>query len=44
MIGRRTVVLAALAALALPLTQARAGVRIGIGIGFPVYRPYYYRP
>jgi pilus assembly protein FimV len=45
MFGKRTWFLAALALLALPLASVHAGgnVRIGIGIGFPVfYRPYWH--
>lgn len=46
----RKLTLAALVVLALPWT-AQAGVRVSVGVGVPVYRPYrpyyygpYYRP
>ena len=36
---------AALSALAVPAQAGWGGVRIGVGIGFPIYPgPYYYRP
>jgi hypothetical protein len=37
MSGRRTLVLASLAILAVPWASAQAGVRIGIGIGLPFF-------
>jgi hypothetical protein len=40
---KRVILLAALASLAMPLASAQAWWRVGIGIGFPVYRPYPYR-
>jgi hypothetical protein len=41
----RLLSLITLAALVAPVASAQAGVRIGIGFGYPVYRPhYYYRP
>jgi hypothetical protein len=40
---KRIILLAALAVLAMPLASAQAWWRVGIGIGFPVYRPYPYR-
>src|SRR4051794_27400690 len=39
----RLPVLAALAVSSLPWTPVHAGVRIGVGIGVPCYRPYYGR-
>ena len=48
MLGKRTLLLAALAALsllALPWGSAQAGVRVNIGVGAPCYRHHhYYRP
>ena len=40
----RKVLLAALVSLALPLSTVQAGVRVAVGVGWPFYRPYYYRP
>jgi hypothetical protein len=40
---KRVIFMAALALLAMPLASAQAWWRVGIGIGFPVYRPYPYR-
>ena len=44
----RKLILAALAMLVLPMSSALADVRIGVGIGVPVFRPFhrhhYYRP
>jgi hypothetical protein len=40
---KRGILLAAIAVLAMPLASAQAWWRVGIGIGFPVYRPYPYR-
>jgi hypothetical protein len=42
---KRLLLLAGVALLALPVANARAGVGVGVSIGFPVYyRPYCYAP
>ncbi len=40
---KRIFLLATIGLLVMPLAAAQAGWRIGIGIGFPFYRPYPYR-
>jgi hypothetical protein len=44
MTWRRKLLLAALFLVVMPWTTAQAGVRVAVGIGWPYYRPYYYRP
>jgi hypothetical protein len=38
---KRIIFMVALALVAMPVASAQAWWRVGIGIGFPVYRPYY---